>query len=391
MAIEITIPRLGWDMQEGTFAGWLKKPGEMVEAGEPLFALESDKVTMEVESLDGGRLHYEAGRPGEGAVVTVGQLIGYLLAPGEEAPGGEGLRETTQRETVAEAAPETRRSEPGRARAGRTPVTPRARRLAAALGMDPLTAQPGGAGGRIREQDIRAVQAMRPAVVAGGEGEGQGLTAARRAIAMHLMESRNNTVPVTLTTRAEATEVLGLRKRTGASFTAILAVLTAAAIERHPLIASRWDLDRIVPAGSIDIGIAVDTPRGLLVPVLRNVPSLELGEASRQARELIELARSGRASAAQLRGSVFTISNLGGYDVDAFTPVIHYPEAAILGVGAIRREAVVLPSGAFAACERMTLSLTFDHRILDGAPAARFLQTLKGLIEDPRGCRAGRG
>jgi pyruvate dehydrogenase E2 component (dihydrolipoamide acetyltransferase) len=390
MAIDITIPRLGWDMEEGTFAGWLKKPGDAVEAGEPLFALESDKVTMEVESLDRGILHYGPDAPAEGAAVTVGQRIGYLLERGEAVPeqGGPARAMAAAAgvaagEAVEEAAvPVT--PDVGRLLRGlqQTPVTPRARRLAAALGIDPLTATPGGTGGRIREQDIRAAQWKEPAAEV--QAEGQALTVARRAIAMRLMESRNNTVPVTLTTRAEAAQLTALRRQTGASFTAILAVLTAAAIRRHPLIAARWELDRIVPAASIDIGIAVDTPRGLIVPVLRDVPSLDLAEASRQSRELIELARNGRASAAQLRGSVFTISNLGGYDVDAFTPVIHYPEAAILGVGAVRREAVVLPSGAFAACERMTLSLTFDHRILDGAPAAKFLQTLKGLIENPR-------
>jgi pyruvate dehydrogenase E2 component (dihydrolipoamide acetyltransferase) len=359
MAIEITVPRLGWEMEEGTFAGWLKRTGDFVKAGEPLFALESDKVTMDVESLDSGMLHLPPGAPGKGSTVRVGQLIGYLLAPGEAPP----------RQHAA--------------------VTPRARRLARDLGIDPRAVRGSGSGGRIREQDIRAAHASAPvpqAPVAPPES-GLAVSASRRAVALRMMESRNNVVPVTLTTRADATRLFALRQR-GASYTGVFTALAACAITQHPLIASRWDVDRIVPPGSLDIGIAVDTPRGLLVPVIRNVPALTLDEVERQLRDLIVAARSGQATPAQLHGSVFTISNLGQYDIDAFTPVVNYPEAAILGIGAIRPEAVALATGEIVARHQVTLSLTFDHRVIDGAPAARFFQFLKSLVEDPRQCPA---
>jgi pyruvate dehydrogenase E2 component (dihydrolipoamide acetyltransferase) len=321
----------------------LKRTGDFVKAGEPLFALESDKVTMDVESLDSGMLHLPPGAPGKGSTVRVGQLIGYLLAPGEAPP----------RQHAA--------------------VTPRARRLARDLGIDPRAVRGSGSGGRIREQDIRAAHASAPvpqAPVAPPES-GLAVSASRRAVALRMMESRNNVVPVTLTTRADATRLFALRQR-GASYTGVFTALAACAITQHPLIASRWDVDRIVPPGSLDIGIAVDTPRGLLVPVIRNVPALTLDEAT----------------PAQLHGSVFTISNLGQYDIDAFTPVVNYPEAAILGIGAIRPEAVALATGEIVARHQVTLSLTFDHRVIDGAPAARFFQFLKSLVEDPRQCPA---
>ena len=136
-------------------------------------------------------------------------------------------------------------------------------------------------------------------------------------------------------------------------------------------------------SGKAHIGIAVDTPDGLLVPVLRDVAASSLADLARRSRELIEAAQARRLRAEDLAGGTFTITNLGGFGIDAFTPIINLPETAVLGVGAIRTEAVVLANGGLAAREQMTLSLTFDHRVVDGAPAARFLHALVQLIEVP--------
>lgn len=336
MPIEITVPRLGWSMEEGTFSGWLKQPGDQVAAGEPLFAVESDKVTMDVESLDAGILYLPPDAPQTGAAVRVGQVLGYLLAPGEAAPAVARI----------------------------TPVTPRARRVAAELGVDTSQLQGTGRGGRVREADVRAASPAAPNL--------------RRTIAARMTESRQNTVPVTLTTRADATALVALRNRWKASATKpapsyndILAKLAAPLLRVHPAL------------GGAHIGIAVDTPQGLLVPVLHDVAATPLAQLARRSNDLVEAARARRLRPEDLTGGTFSITNLGSFGIDAFTPVINYPETAVLGVGAIRMEAVVLENGGLAARERITLSLTFDHRVIDGAPAARFLQALVRLIEAP--------
>ncbi|MCC6363196.1 MAG: 2-oxo acid dehydrogenase subunit E2 [Bryobacterales bacterium] len=375
MAIEITVPRLGWSMEEGVFSAWLKRDGEPVSAGEPLFAVESDKVTMDFESLDSGILHIPSGAPLPGDAVTPGQRLGYLLAKGEAVP---------QAAAVAVVHVETVAAQPGKA-----PVTPRASRVAQQLGVDTYALQGSGKGGRVREKDVReafARKAEAPAAV-----ESVPLTTLRRTIAARMMRSRENTAPVTLTRRVDATEMVHLRKqwklRGGAaapSYTDIVTKLAAAALQAHPLLAGRWEEDRIVLTKEIHIGIAVDTPHGLLVPVVRDVPSLTLEQVAARSRELIAAAQSRRIPAADLEGGVFTITNLGAFGVEAFTPMIQFPETAVLGMGVIRWEVVASGNGVLATREQMMLSLTFDHRLIDGAPAARFLQTLAGLIESPQ-------
>ena len=371
MPIEITVPRLGWSMDEGTFSSWLKNDGDVVQAGEPLFALESDKVTMDVESFDSGVLYLPPDAPKEGDIVVVGQRIGYLLAVGEQPP-------------EATPSPEA---------AAKTPVTPRARRVAAELGVDTSSLMGTGKDGRVRERDVRAAAVHAPPgttpVHASAVTEIP-LTALRRAIAMRMMECRNNTVPVTLTCRADATALVALRERakespadTVPSYPDLMVVLAAQALKAHPLLAARWNVDRIVIPQGIHIGIAVDTPRGLLVPVVRDVPSLTLQQVTRRSRQLIEAARAGTSKGEDLQGGVFTVSNLGSYCIEAFTPVINYPETAILGVGAIVLEPAILAGGQIGARHQLTLSLTFDHRVVDGAPAARFLQLVKQLVESP--------
>jgi pyruvate dehydrogenase E2 component (dihydrolipoamide acetyltransferase) len=376
MPIEITVPRLGWSMEEGTFAGWLKQNGDLVSAGEPLFAMESDKVTLDVESLDNGILYLPPGAPTTGAIVVVGQRLGFLLAPGEPTPetldAGQPTAASLPESGLSMPIPAVPANTPSRD--GRTPVTPRARRVAVELGVDTALLRGSGRGGRIREADVRA---------AGSANAGPApTTGLRRAIARRMMESRQNTAPVTLTSRADATALVALRNRwklapglePAPSYTDILAKLVAMVLESHPALGGR---------SGAHIGIAVDTPDGLLVPVLRDVGASSLADLARRSRELIEAARARRLRAEDLAGGTFSITNLGGFGIDAFTPIINFPETAVLGVGAIRKEAVVLESGELAAREQMTLSLTFDHRVVDGAPAARFLHALVRLIEVP--------
>jgi pyruvate dehydrogenase E2 component (dihydrolipoamide acetyltransferase) len=212
----------------------------------------------------------------------------------------------------------------------------------------------------------------------------------RRTIANRMVNSLNNTAPVTLTCRCDATGIVTLRtqlKAAGAAVvpgvTDIIAKITAGALHEHPLLTAQWEAEHLLVPNDIHIGIAVDTEAGLLVPVLRDVYTTSLTAIATQSRRLFETARAGRLSSADMQGGCFTITNLGGFGIEGFTPIINHPETAILGLGAILLEPVALADGTLTSRRQMTLSLTFDHRILDGAPAARFLQTLRQRIEGP--------
>ncbi len=412
MPIEIQLPRLGWSMEEGKFLEWLKKDGDFIKEGEPLFTLESDKAAQEVESMDSGILSIPANGPQPGDTIKVGHILGYLLAKGETAPEGspadsgrpadffcENTEEHGDKERghIAKASPSDRRSRAAAVQAqsaglpesaGKSfPTSPRARRAAKEHQVDLTTLSPTGQGGRIRERDVLAAAAsMLPTT----GFKKVPLTPLRRTIGARLMYSRQTTVPVTITGRCDATQLITLRaqiKATGAgiapSFNDILVKLTAAALRQHPMLAATWADDHLLLPESIHIGIAVDTEVGLLVPVIRNVDTSTLSQITAQSQKLIAAARAGRLAAADMQGACFTLSNLGSLGVEAFTPVINPPESAILGIGAIIREAVPLDDGTFTARDRLTLSLTFDHRVNDGAAAARFLQTLRQLIEQP--------
>jgi pyruvate dehydrogenase E2 component (dihydrolipoamide acetyltransferase) len=379
MAISITVPRLGWNMDQGVFAGWLKADGAAVRAGEALFTLESEKATEDIEGFDDGILHIPARGPNKGDVLAVGTVIGFLLQPGEPVP------------TLSKPAAPPQRPEPMAAESGspktraaprdRPTSSPRARRAAANLGIDWRQAKPTGRTGRIRERDVLALTSTL-------------VPSLRRVIAERMVNSHRSTAPVTLTTTTDATELVNLRNRWKAAsensgdsvptYTDLFVKLTALALEKHPIFNSRWDGERIVSPQGIHIGIAVDTDAGLVVPVLRDVPRYRLRELSIRSRDLIERARQRKLAASELQDGTFTVTSLGAFGIDAFTPIINYPECAILGVGRIRRCPTVLHD-QIVIRDQVTLSLTFDHRITDGVPAARFLQTLIALIENPKG------
>jgi pyruvate dehydrogenase E2 component (dihydrolipoamide acetyltransferase) len=379
MAIPITVPRLGWNMEQGVFVGWLKADGAAVRAGEPLFTLESEKATEDIEGFDDGILHVPADGPRKGDVVAVGAVIGFVLQPGETPPSLSKSFPSPQRSEPI--TPETRSPMTESASRRRPASSPRARRTAAKLGIDWRNAKPSGRTGRIRERDVLAVAATP-------------VPSLRRVIAERMLTSHHSTAPVTLTTTVDATELVHLRNRWKTAsessgdllptYTDLFVKFTALALEQHPLLNSRWEDDRIVSPQGIHIGIAVDTDAGLVVPVLRDAPRLSLKELSMQSRDLIERARQGKLSASELQGGTFTVTSLGAFGIDAFTPIINYPECAILGVGRIRRCPAVFED-QIVIRDQVTLSLTFDHRISDGVPAARFLQTLTALIENPKG------
>ena len=398
MAIEITVPRLGWNMDEGSFGEWLKADGEFVAADEPIFTFESEKALQEVESVDEGFLHILPGGPEEGDVVEVGTLVGYLLAEGEAPPdptsvdravSDAGSGEAVAREAASSAAVAEPLVNLTRDAASAPAISPRAARLAAQLGVDWTGLSGSGSTGRIREADIRAA-AVSPETAAPQSSAARPATSSiRGVIAQRMMESVRSTAPVTLTTRVDATNLVALReqfKNGGAdiapSYQDIVVKLLSQALGQHPVMNSQWREGGIVEPDGIHIGLAVDTDVGLLVPVVRDVNQLSLAQVSKTSRSLIERARSRECSAEELSGGTFSVTNLGAFGVEFFTPILNMPQSSILGLGAIRREAIS-DGDQIVARDQLPLSLTFDHRIADGAPAARFLQALAGMIENP--------
>ncbi len=411
MASEVTIPRLGWNMDEGIFVGWLKADGDPVKAGEPLFNLEGDKATQEIESLEAGILRIPPDGPKDGEKVAVGVVIGYLVSPGEPAPFESQVHARPAQTSApnSQSSAKTTVISVGVTARQKQTISPRARRTARELGVDPTAVTGSGKTGRIVDRDIRAAARALPARISSAvnaldrppeapsgatlpDSREVAVTSIRKTIAERMLESRRTTAAVTITTTVDATNLVNLRNQFKAvvaageipaiGYTEIVVKLTALALEKHPMLNSCWKGDRIQVWQSVHIGIAVDTETGLKVAVIRDVRELPLRELAARSRLLAERARNGTLSAQELSGSTFTISNLGQMGVEVFTPLINPPECAILGLGRIRSEVVVVDK-QFVERDRMFLSLTFDHRIVDGAPAARFLQTLGRLIENP--------
>ena len=403
MANEVKLPRLGQGMEAGTIVKWLKSEGEPVEKGEPLYELDTDKVTQEVESDFAGTLLKIAIEEGE---VPVGKTIGVIGEQGEEFA----IAEPEAAEKVTEAAqPPVRDSGPGEgvrgnrevprlprrrlgrpSRDGRVKASPLARRIARERGIDLSTVRGTGPEGRIVAEDVERAEAAPaaapPAPVTVGEAERRELTSIRRTIARRLTEAW--TIPVfNLQASVDMTRANALvaRLREGerkVTVTDLLVKVSAASLMEHREVNAEWTDEAILLHPSANIGIAVAAPQGLVVPVIRAAERLRLAEISAARAELVGRAREAKLTREDLEGGTFTISNLGMFAVEAFTAVLNPPQAAIVAVGATE-DRVVAVDGQPAVRPMMTLVATFDHRAVDGAPAAGFLQTLKELLEDP--------
>jgi pyruvate dehydrogenase E2 component (dihydrolipoamide acetyltransferase) len=391
MAYQILMPRLGWNMEEGTLVEWLKQEGDPVRAGDLVCIIEGDKATMEIESFETGILRIPPASPAPGTTVPVGTLLGYVVPEAElatfdpSAAPAAVLEDTASRTERAGAASPAAAGSPRRANG--PAASPRARRAARELGVDWRMLKGSGRTGRIVERDVRAAAAAS----AGAAEPSVPMSRLRRAIAERMAAAARTAAPVTLTTEADATALVRLREQyrhTSALVPAyhdLLVKLTGIALAEHPALNATLADDRIIRHAHIHIGIAVDTEHGLVAPVIRDVPSKSVEDIARVSARLIEEARAGRLSLDRLQDGTFTLTNLGMYDIDAFTPIINLPECAILGVGRIVPRVVVIDEATATTGIRkmMSLSLTFDHRIVDGGPAARFLQRVKQLIEDP--------
>jgi pyruvate dehydrogenase E2 component (dihydrolipoamide acetyltransferase) len=389
MAVPITVPRLGWSMDEGNFVEWRKSDGDRIGPGDTLFVLESDKAAEEITALDAGILRIPPDSPKPGDRVQVGQVLAFLVAEGEELPAEDRGQKTEDRSQKSEV--RGQKSEVSEEAcvaslpSGQPAISPRARRVARELGLDWRGVPGSGRNGRIRERDVRAAATTQFA------GRMIPHTHVRRTIAARMVAGVTQAAPVTLTTRADATNLVNLHQQfqvTAAgpefvpSYTDIILKLTAVALRQHPLLQAQWRDEGLFVPDRIDLAMAVDTDIGLFAPVVREVDKLTLRQVAAQARDLIARARVGQLTAGEMRDATFTITNLGSLGVDAFTPIIQLPQCAVLGIGRIVREPAVVDE-KIVPRDRMTLSLTFDHRVVDGAPAARFLETLRQCLEQP--------
>lgn len=441
MAQEIVLPQWGMEMQDATIVRWLKQEGDAIREGEPLVELETAKIETEMESTASGVLAHIL--VPEGATVPIRTVLAIVAAPGEPVPRPPGAAPSvTAAPATAPATPSPVAVAPPRLAAQATPqVVPAARRLAQERGIDLSQVQGTGPSGRILLEDVqRALDARTaappaPAAVSVqvtplarrlaqqhgidlGQVHGTGprgriltedverviaaqaqptvqpaqvvpIRGIRQTIATRMLQSLQTMAQVTLTTEVDVTDAMTLReglarqwKDGGLSPLHLVIKATARALKEHPRMNAVQKENKIELVQEINVGVAVSLQEGLIVPTIRRADEKHLAEIARESRDLANKAREGKASYDEVTGGTFTITNLGSYGIDAFTPIINSPQVGILGVGRVVEKPVVY-RGEITKRSMMFLSLTFDHRVIDGAPAAEFLRTLKDHLEDP--------
>ena len=376
------MPKMGYDMTEGKILRWRKKEGDEVKRGEVIAEIETGKVDIEVEAFSSGILRKILAKEGE--VAPVGQVIALIAPPGEAVP-----------EVKAPAAVEA---------VERILASPLAKRLAEEQGVDLRLVKGTGPGGRITKEDVEAYLKVReavptipkPEVVAPPveippevEYEERPLSRMRQTIARRMAESKRTVPHFELTVDIDMAEALKLRQALnevleGAKITVTDLVVKAAAIalRKHPELNASYAGDKVRLYKRINIGIAVAIEEGLVTPVVTDCDTKPLPEIAREAHEKAERARAGRLKPEDVVQGTFTVSNLGMFEVEQFTAIINPPEAAILAVGSLEKRPVV-KEDQIVISDRMKVTLGIDHRVVDGAQAARFLQTFKQLMEQP--------
>src|SRR5215210_4654606 len=414
MATEVKLPRLGQGMESGTVVRWLKQEGDKVEKGEPLYELDTEKVTQEVEAEASGVLLRIAVQEGD---VPVGQTVAVIGEEGEEVaetevdetPQEEGTRapeRDDEREEGAEASAQptmseqvTQIREPAESD-GRVKASPLARRIARERGIELAQVRGTGPEGRIVAEDVEraevapaaagATSAAPAAAPAPTEVEVVELTSTRKTIARRLTEAWQAPV-FQISMSADMTRAQEVRQRfverteedeTKPTVSDVLTKACAAALMRHREVNAHFVDDTVQRFPTANVGMAVATDRGLLVPVIHGADRLTLDEIAAARGDLVARARGGKLQQADLENGTFTVSNLGMYGVEQFIAVLNPPQVAILAVGAIEEKAVI-EDGDLALKPMMSLTLTCDHRAIDGAVAAEFLGTVKALLEEP--------
>ena len=388
--VEVRLPQFGMGMQEGTINAWFKHEGDTVAAGEAVAEVEAAKTTEDLVAPGSGVLQRIL--VPEGDTVPVNELLAVIVPVGVVEPVVAEDEQDAVEETGAAAARRARMP----ASAGDEPrrqITPRARKLAAdlAIGIDTVVGT--GPGGRVTEDDVAATArgstAFRPGSPAASPPTASAtsvpLTGMRATIASRMHASLQSTAQLTLVTTADVTDLV--TQRAGLddprpTYTDFVVRAVALALREHPRLNAVLDANEICLLADIHLGVATALDDGLVVPVVRNADRKSLEEIARESAELIRRVRSGAFSSDDVSGSTFTVTSLGGQGIDTFTPILNPPEVAILGVGRVVDRPVRQDQG-LAWRKAMTLSLTIDHRVVDGAPGADFLQTLSKLLASP--------
>ena len=444
MATRLAMPKLGMIMTQGTLTKWLKTEGEPVEKGEAVFRLMTDKINYEVEAPDSGRLHQVVA---ERQTVPVGATVGYLLLPEEAVPPGEGpVPQLTVAPAPAVTSatsvtvPKVPTAEPGFVRASpaarrlaqehnidlstvkgtgpegriteadvrlrveqeaqkrKVPISPLARSLAGELRIDVTAIEGTGPGGHIMVEDVRkAVEgeaAVSPAIAPGVRlqaGQVLPFDGVRRVIADRMAGSLQSMAQLTITAEADVTDLVKLRTQLveewgpegiRVGYTDLVIKAVAKALKEHPRLNSTLVGEQIHLLTQVNVGMAIALEDGLIVPVVLNADQRNVKDIAHLTKELTEKARSANLTPDEITGGTFTITTLGMFDVQMFTPIVNPPEVAILGVGAITERPAVF-EGNIVKRSLMYLSLSFDHRIVDGAQAAEFLRRVKYYLERP--------
>jgi pyruvate dehydrogenase E2 component (dihydrolipoamide acetyltransferase) len=393
MATPVYLKKMTWTMEEGLISRWLKREGDKISEGEGLCEVETEKTTDEIQAPASGTLLRILHK--EGTAVPVNALIAVIGSPGEdissvpasaESPVVAGpqaaLLEKAQQAGVSPAISEN--SEPS---LERVRISPSARRLARERGVDVTKIKGTGPSGRIVSEDVLAFSGKPEAIPFAEEYRSAPLAGHRKVIADRLSLSARTAVHVPITMEIDMTPVARLKsekERSGLqiSYNDFIIRATAMALREFPAVNTMLLGQELRTISEVNVGFAVVSGDDLLVPVIRDVDHLSLENISRTTKTLAERARSGSLTTREMSGGTFTVSNLGMYDVDFFAPIINPPETAILGVGRIVPRLVVVGEN-MAIRQTMTLTLVFDHRVVDGVRAARFLQKVKQLLEDP--------
>jgi len=434
VAVKIKMPKWGLTMKEGKITKWLKKEGDRVKKGEPLFEVETEKITNLVESTAEG-IVFQIVAPA-GATVPIETVVAVVAGEGEQPERIEGVPAAA--EAVTPAAETVRGAQPEKPREAKfVRASPAARRLAKELGVDLASVTGSGPDGRVSEEDVKKFHEEGPpapkitplaeemAKQAGldistltGTGEGGKITredvaraleakapekeaapvrsiplsGMRRAVAQNMHASLHNTAQLTTFVEVDVTEMVRFRDKireeykndpsVKVSFNDIIVMATSRVLKRFPIMNSTLVGEEILLHDAVHMGVAVALPDGLIVPVLRNADKKGLLQIAREVRELARKARESALTVEEVTGGTFTITNVSMFEVDGFTPILKPPETGILGVGRTKDKPAVY-NGAIAIRTMMFLSLTFDHQVADGAPASDFLQTLARHLENP--------
>ena len=410
MAYEVLMPQLGLTMEEGTVSAWIKHEGDAVKAGDVILEITTDKLTNEVTSeYDGVLLKIVAQ---EGEDIPVKGLLAYIGQPGEAVGGAAAPAAAPAVEAAPAAAPAVAPVPAAQVGGKRVKISPLARKTAQKMGVDYTVLTGTGPSGRIVVKDVLAAaaapkaapapvavpveapKAAAPAAPKAGLELMEGdtvvkLAGMRKVVAQRMLQSHTEIPPVTQNIKVDVTELMSFRKMlmdtTGKKYSVndLILKATAKCLRQHPEMLVSFDGDQIIQRAHVNIGMAVALDAGLIVPVIRDADKMSLDSISAAAKDLATRAKENKLTPDEYKGSTFSVSNLGMFGIETFTPIINQPDAAILGVCAIEDEVALDAEGKLFNKKVMRLSVTLDHRLLDGAVVARFEMDLRDLLQSP--------